>query len=184
MFQNLTENQVNELQDKTYRDAYMREVVLCGIPYQIRAMRTQRQMTQEDVAGLAGKKQGWIAELERADKTSYTLSTLMQIAAAFDVGLVVKFVPYERFLEEYDDVSPPALEAQKFSFSRLSRLARRAPRSPHKDVSGGIQYGRKTPVYRDLPTPNPDAFAFIYGQPGFEAPTTASSPIVYTGGQR
>jgi len=38
-----------------------------------------------------------------------TLQTLVEIAEGFDVGLLIKFVPFSRLVREYEDVSFAAL---------------------------------------------------------------------------
>lgn len=42
------------------------------------------------------------------------MRTLIDLCAAFDVGLVVKFVPFSVFLGEYEDVSTSAMSAPSF----------------------------------------------------------------------
>jgi len=106
----------NKLRDKKYRDAYVRDHIRIGLPYQIRALREQedRQWTQETLAIKAGKHQNVISRIEDPDYGKLSLQTLMDLASAFDVALIVKFVPYSRFLREFDDVSPKSLEAKGF----------------------------------------------------------------------
>lgn len=101
---------------KAYRDAYVRERIRIGIPYQIRALREQeeRSWTQAELGRRAGKPQNVISRLEDPEYGKLSIQSLLEMASAFDVALMVKFVPFSRFLREYEDVSPASLEAQSF----------------------------------------------------------------------
>jgi len=112
---------LRKLQKKEFRDAYAADHLAVGIPFQIRALRKQRGWNQAELARRWKKQQSWVSEIEREGKASYTIATLSELAAVFDVALVVKFVPYSRFLKEYEDVSESALEAASFE-DELPRL--------------------------------------------------------------
>jgi transcriptional regulator with XRE-family HTH domain len=98
--------------NKKYRDAYVLEHVKNSIPSQIRALREQREWKQSDLGEKAGKQQHGIARLEDP-RIGHKLSikTLLELASAFDVALLVKFVPFSRLVKEYEDVSFEALSA-------------------------------------------------------------------------
>jgi transcriptional regulator with XRE-family HTH domain len=100
------------LTNKRFRDAYVAEHVSNGVAFQIRSMRDQRDWTQRYLGTLAGKPQNVISRLEDPDYGTVNLQTLLEIASAFDVALVVKFVPFSRLLKEYDNVSPDALNVE------------------------------------------------------------------------
>jgi transcriptional regulator with XRE-family HTH domain len=100
------------LNNKKYRDAYVLEHIKNGIPYQIRSLRDQRGWTQGYLGEEAGKRQHGISRLEDPRYGSkLSIKSLLEIASAFDVALLVKFVPFSKLLNEYDDVSPEALSA-------------------------------------------------------------------------
>lgn len=67
-----------------------------GIALQIRATRLSRGMTQDDLAKAAGMKQEQISRLEKADKNT-TLATLVRVAKALDVALIVRFERFKAF---------------------------------------------------------------------------------------
>ena len=125
----------NRLRDKEYRDAYVAEVVSAGIPFQVRSMRKDRKWSQAKLGQIAGKEQPWISELESDDKGSFTLGTLTELASAFDVGLIVKFVPHGRFLREYDDVSPEGLRANSYDLE-ASQMAGNVFNREKRDDAG------------------------------------------------
>jgi transcriptional regulator with XRE-family HTH domain len=105
-----------KLRDKAYRDAYVVSHIRVGIPYQIRALREQegRKWSQSELGRRMRKPPNVISRLEDPEYSRHTISTLLELASAFDVALLVKFVSYSRFLNEFSDVSPSALEADGF----------------------------------------------------------------------
>jgi transcriptional regulator with XRE-family HTH domain len=65
-----------------------------GIAYQLRALRDRQELSQEKLAELVGMNQNAISRLESPRYGRPTISTLKRLAAAFDVALVVRFVPF------------------------------------------------------------------------------------------
>ncbi len=86
------EELLSKLKDKEYRTAYVESHINNGIAFQIRTLRGD--LTQEELGKRAGMKQEAICRLENPNYGSFTLKTLKQIASAFDVGLIVRFVPF------------------------------------------------------------------------------------------
>lgn len=85
--------------NKKTREAYVRAKVSTNVPSQIRAMRRRRNdMTQKELALAAEMKQSRISAMERPG-TRFNLETLVRLAAAFKVGLVVKFVSFSEMLD-------------------------------------------------------------------------------------
>jgi transcriptional regulator with XRE-family HTH domain len=111
------EELINELQDKEIRDSYVSDHISIGIPLQIRALRLQkgREWTQKELADLAGMKQERISAIENPNyKNAFTLSTLLRIASAFDVALIVRFAPISELVKWELSLSPEKLEATSF----------------------------------------------------------------------
>ena len=102
---------------KKFRDAYVYEHVRNGIPFQTRALRTspERDWTQAELGAAAKKPRNVITRLENPNYGKLTLKTLFEIASAFDVALLIKFVPFSRLLREYEDVSSEALNAKSIT---------------------------------------------------------------------
>jgi transcriptional regulator with XRE-family HTH domain len=99
------------LKSKEYRDAYVLEHIKNGIAFQIRTLREDRDWTQGDLGDAMGKPRNVISRIEDPNYGKTTLTTLREVAAAFDVGLLVKFVTFSRLVREYEDVSPARLSA-------------------------------------------------------------------------
>ncbi|MGD0883577.1 MAG: helix-turn-helix transcriptional regulator [Thermodesulfovibrionales bacterium] len=108
------EELTEKLRDKEYRDAFVSSHINNGLPFQIRALREQRVWTQEQVAKISNKKQETICRLENPNYGNYTLGTLKEIASAFDVALVVRFVPFGELIEWDINLSSDSLEVVSF----------------------------------------------------------------------
>jgi transcriptional regulator with XRE-family HTH domain len=108
------EKLLSKLENKAYREAYVSEHVKTSIPIQIRHLREQRELTQTELAVQAKTTQTVISRLEDPNYGNLTLNSLIKIAAALDIGLLVKFVPFSRLLSEFQDLSPKALLVASF----------------------------------------------------------------------
>ena len=64
-----------------------------------------------------------IARLENPDYGKFSLSTLLKLASAFDVALLIRFVAFGELLERTRDLSPAGLNAASFrDDARLRRI--------------------------------------------------------------
>ncbi len=97
------------LTSRKFRDAYVYEHVRNGIPFQIRTLRKDRNWSQLELAEAAKTSRTVITRIEDPNYGKLTLKTLLQIASAFNVALLIKFVPFSRLVREYEDVSWQAL---------------------------------------------------------------------------
>lgn len=111
----ISDRKIKKLCDKAYRDAYVRARINIGIPHQIRALREQRGWSQSELGRRSGKPSNVINRLENPESGGNTIRTCLEMASAFDVALLVKFVSYSRFLAEFEDVSPQGLEVPSFT---------------------------------------------------------------------
>jgi transcriptional regulator with XRE-family HTH domain len=105
---------VEELKDKKFRDAYVAEHVKTSVPIQIYILREQRRWNQTQLAERAKTTQTVISRLEDHDYGRLSISSLLKLASAFDVALLIKFVPFTRLFKEFEDTSPEALSAKSF----------------------------------------------------------------------
>lgn len=108
--------QIAKLRRKAYRDAYVEQHVKTSLPFQIRAMREEpeRDWSQADLGEKAGMRQNAISRLEKADYGNLSVNTLLRLASAFDVALLIKFVPFGKLIEEFKDLSAEALQVPSF----------------------------------------------------------------------
>jgi transcriptional regulator with XRE-family HTH domain len=134
-----TEKFVTKLDRKDYRHAYMAEGVRTWIARQVRALREQREMSQADLGREADKPQSAISRIEDPDYGKLTLQTLFDLAAAFDLPLLVQFVDWEDWLSRMNDVSSAALE--KASYDREDLLSPQGQVTIGGQSLGGITIG-------------------------------------------
>jgi transcriptional regulator with XRE-family HTH domain len=111
---NTKEKLISKLKNKKYRDAFVATYIDQGIPFQIRALREQRHWSQEKLASEAGMKQEVISRFENLNNKSFTLKKLKQIAAGFDVGLIVRFVPISSIVKWVNNLPNTSLEVLSF----------------------------------------------------------------------
>ncbi len=112
----------DELIEKEMRDAFLSAQTRAKIALQIRALRSQRGLSQGTLGERMGKPQSNVARLEDREVARYTVTTLLELASAFDVGLVVEFVPYEYFLARSQDLSQSNLQVESFTRNALESL--------------------------------------------------------------
>jgi transcriptional regulator with XRE-family HTH domain len=91
---------------KDYREAFVASQISTGIPFQIRALRKAQNWSQEKLAEATQMLQPRICAMEQAGYGDFTLNTLKKLAAAFDVGLVVRFAPFGEMVNWVDAFSP------------------------------------------------------------------------------
>jgi transcriptional regulator with XRE-family HTH domain len=111
---NLTKRLFEKLSRKKYRDAYVAENVRTGIAYQIRALREQRGWNQGRFSAELGKPQSVTSRLENPDYGKLSIKSLLEVASAFDVALVIKYVNFPEFLRQTRDVSTESFKVESF----------------------------------------------------------------------
>ena len=103
-----------QLKDKKYRDAFVSEHIDTGIPFQIRALRKQRKLTQRELSEITSMAQERISVAENPNYSRFNIKTLKRIASAFEVALIVRFVPISELVKWELNLSSEALEAVSF----------------------------------------------------------------------
>jgi hypothetical protein len=122
---------VRDLTDEEFRHEYMMDQVRSFIAFQIRALREQpgRRWSQGDLAKKSGKTQSVISRMEDPDYGKLSLQSLLEIAIAYDLPLLVQFVEWDDWLARMSNLSPSALRKRSFDASRLSK-----PITPQSEV--------------------------------------------------
>lgn len=114
------QNRLKKLEGKEYRDAYLRSQTHSWIAYQFQALRAKFNLNQGDMAERTGKTQSTISRLECEDYGRVSVKSLLDVACAMDVGLIVKFVSYPEFLDGTRDKSELAMQPETI-FESLSK---------------------------------------------------------------
>jgi len=107
------------LNDYEYRHQFIGEEINVGIAFQIRSLRNrQKKLKQDELARLMNVKQPLVSSWENPNYGKYTLGTLKGLAKAFDVGLLVRFVPFSKLADwaanlTHDDIAPPSFDEEQ-----------------------------------------------------------------------
>jgi transcriptional regulator with XRE-family HTH domain len=104
----------DELADKEFRDGYVAENARRGLAFQITALREVRGWSRAELARQADRPQSNTSRWEDPTYGKYSLSTLIEIAAIFDVALVAKFVSFEELLASVSDLRPSKLAVPSY----------------------------------------------------------------------
>lgn len=103
------------LGDPEYRHQFVEEEINVGIAFQIRSLRGRQDLTQVKLAELIDVKQSLISQWENPNYGKYTLGTLKELAKAFDVGLLVRFVPFNMLVDWTINLTSDAIAPPNFS---------------------------------------------------------------------
>jgi transcriptional regulator with XRE-family HTH domain len=144
-----------------------------GIAYQIRALRDRQELSQEQLAEMVGMNQNAISRLESPKRGRPTITTLKRLAEAFDVALVVHFVPFSQHLKW--------VSGTPFIDPGLS-TASLAPPSFREEVEQGVlgslaeRIEYSSPVNHSTRELGANLFAFPNSTATAEAPASAMLP--------
>lgn len=100
-------------QSKVFRDEFVSAGVDDGLALQIFLLRDKRKWSQSDLGQATGDAQPGVSRWERPGH-DFRLSTLKKIASAFDVALVVRFVPFSDIARWSVGLGPGGLEVPTF----------------------------------------------------------------------
>src|SRR5207245_627800 len=108
------------LADKEYRDAFVTQHVALGIAFQVRAMRVARGWTQKTLGERIGATaQAAVSRLEKP-RTLPNVGTLLKVASAFDVALIVRFAPFGQLVDHAANIEAHNLEVPSFDEERAA----------------------------------------------------------------
>ena len=105
------------------RRQYARELLNARIALQIKTLRERKGCSQEQLAEYAGKHQSQISQMEQVDFSGWKVSTLLKLADAFDLALVVQFEGFGKFADEILKVDRKSLERLSYAEDPLCSSA-------------------------------------------------------------
>ncbi|MDQ0466457.1 transcriptional regulator with XRE-family HTH domain [Caulobacter ginsengisoli] len=124
-----SEQFIEELSDKELRDEYVADQVRSRIALSIRALRDQRGLSQAEMGCLLGKPQSVVSRLENPDYGKESLQTLLEVAAALDLPLLVEFPEWDDWFRRIRGLSKSELRRQSFDADLLIARAQNARES-------------------------------------------------------
>ncbi|EIC23767.1 helix-turn-helix domain-containing protein [Thiorhodovibrio frisius] len=132
-----------------FRRGFVKAHLASGVAHQVRALREARGWSQGRLATALGLKgQSAVARLEDPAYGRHSLATLLRLGEAFDIALLVKFVPFSRFLREVEHLTPAALNAPSYTQERaqLHALATAPKRYDGLSINATTHAGGYAPV--------------------------------------
>jgi len=120
MSRKLSNKLLAKLENKEYRQAFAESFLNSLIATQLRTLRSDRGLSQEQLALMAGMKQSRISALENVNYSSWSISTLQRLAAALDVALSVKFESFGQLVKTVEAFSTDALRVPPFEEEKAS----------------------------------------------------------------
>ena len=128
----MTRQIASSLSDKAYSEEFVAAEIATTIPFQIRAMRKERNWTQAELAAKAETHQETISDFENPNRGPQKIETLRRIAAAFDVALIVRFAPFSELVDWSANMS----KTNHFVPSRTQDTKLRAQQSGKREPKG------------------------------------------------
>src|SRR5260221_10490829 len=127
---NISTELLTDLKDEEYRHEYAGEFLDIILARQIRALRKERGWTQAEFQKRIGTSQSFIPAIESEDYGSLSISTLKDLARAFDVYLNVRFDSFATLVSQVESsgsaelrvpvfVSDPAIPAMAADATRV-----------------------------------------------------------------
>ncbi len=177
---------------KKYREAFAFSLFKRMVPFQIRALRKQRDWSQAQLAESANLTQGVISRAEDPDYGKLTINTISRIAAGFDVAFIVKFVPFSELDKWFLDLSEKSVEVPSFEEENETYTAA-APVTPREaaedEIIARLVSGRQLPEQpqdvidiekmkqkmKDILSPQKQSFPVLQPIPVKSQPETRSS---------
>jgi transcriptional regulator with XRE-family HTH domain len=129
-----------------------------GLAFQIRSLREKEGWSQQCLAEKICSNQNSVYRAENPNYGKHTLTTLKKIAAAFDVALVVRFVPFSELVDWVSGtprivkgLNTAALEASNFSqeYEQAPILAKKAPVG-YKNMAAALRPDTLNPLVSHL----------------------------------
>lgn len=103
------------LKNKAVRKEYVEAELLNGVSHQIRVLRQERGWSQTVLARRLKTTQGVVSRLEDPSYGRYSIKTLLELGAVFDVAFFARFLPFSKFMQTTWDTREENFVAAPYS---------------------------------------------------------------------
>jgi transcriptional regulator with XRE-family HTH domain len=128
----LSSRKLRLLKNKELRNKYATDQIKIGLRNQLRALRLDRGLTQEELADLIGTKQSVISRIEK-DPIKVGMATYIDIAKILDVVFVARFEALDSVVSWYDNPSQKKMVPRK-SEDILNELGRQTEKKKGSEI--------------------------------------------------
>jgi transcriptional regulator with XRE-family HTH domain len=128
----LVERIRKDLQDKEARYVYADTIVNAFVAAQIKGLREERGLSQDQLATLIGTQQSGISRLEKADYSAWKVETLRKLAKALGVRLRIRFEEFNTLLDEIKGFDDKNLLPRRFEDDPVFALKSATNRRNHR----------------------------------------------------
>jgi transcriptional regulator with XRE-family HTH domain len=111
----LLEHLKQDFQNEEARYAYAESVANAYVSEQIKRLRQDRGLSQEELAALIGTKQSGISRLQNKDYSAWKVETLRKLAKAFGVRLRISFEEFGTITDDVAGFNESDLVPRKFA---------------------------------------------------------------------
>ena len=111
--------------DADGRYAYVDALSNALVSAQIKALREDRKLSQEELADRIGTKQSGISRLERSDYSTWKVETLRKLARAFGVRLKISFEEFGTIVDDVSSFDAETLAPKRFEEDPAFKAKRR-----------------------------------------------------------
>lgn len=109
---------IKNFRNKEYRDLYVENHIKDGLAFQIRGMRKGRRLSQSELADKIDTEQSAVSRLEDPDYGRYSIDTLMKLASAFDVALLVRFITFGELADRTTSMNEATIDVPSYNNDR------------------------------------------------------------------
>lgn len=141
----LSDRFVDQFSDKEFREVFVADHVRTRIAMIIRALREQRGLSQTQLGEKMGKPQSVVSRLEDPDYGKLSVQTLLDVAAAFELPLLIEFPEWRDWFTEVRDFSSAGFERCSFNANSLKTGSEATPKSAMAKAYSSAQ-GTRQPL--------------------------------------
>ncbi len=136
----LIERLCRDLHNENLRHVYADAITNAFVSAQIKGLREQRNLSQEELGALIGTQQSGVSRLEKTDYSAWKVETLRKLAKAFGGRLPIRFEGFGSLVDEItgftdEHLLPATFENDPILHSRKARHPERrkyrTKKSPH-----------------------------------------------------